>query len=117
MARYVYFFGNGFSEAEKVDRMLLGGKGAGLHEMAKAGLPVPPGFTITTEVCSYYYKNNKTFPEGLREEVLENLRKIEEAKGQRFGDPQKPSPRLGKVGCSGFNARDDGHDPGPWAKR
>jgi len=90
MARYVYFFGNGFSEAEKVDRMLLGGKGAGLHEMAKAGLPVPPGFTITTEVCSYYYKNNKTFPEGLREEVLENLRKIEDAKGQRFGYPKNP---------------------------
>mgnify|MGYP000242102884 CR=1 FL=1 len=90
MARYVYFFGNGASEVESVDRMLLGGKGAGLHEMAKAGLPVPPGFTITTEVCSYYYKNGKTFPDGLKEEVLENLRKIEDAKGQKFGDPKNP---------------------------
>ncbi len=90
MAKYVYFFGNGFSEAENVDRMLLGGKGAGLHEMAKAGLPVPPGFTITTEVCSYYYRNGKTFPDDLEKEVLENLRKIEEVKGQKFGDPKNP---------------------------
>ncbi|MEO0214913.1 MAG: pyruvate, phosphate dikinase [candidate division WOR-3 bacterium] len=94
MKKYVYFFGNGVAEGYGLEkdkiRMLLGGKGAGLHEMAHAGLPVPPGFTITTEVCSYYYKHNKTFPEGLEEEVLENLKKVEEAKGQRFGDPNNP---------------------------
>lgn len=90
MKKFVYFFGNGVAEGFGLGKMLLGGKGAGLHEMAYAGLPVPPGFTITTEVCSYYYKNNKSFPEGLEKEVLENLRKVEEAKGQKFGDPENP---------------------------
>ncbi len=90
MKKFVYFFGNGIAEGFGLGKMLLGGKGAGLHEMANAGLPVPPGFTITTEVCSYYYKNNKSFPAGLEDEVLENLKKVEEAKGQKFGDPENP---------------------------
>ncbi|NPA79612.1 MAG: pyruvate, phosphate dikinase [Thermotogae bacterium] len=88
--KMVYFFGNGVAEGHGLGKDLLGGKGHGLHEMTYAGFPVPPGFTITTEVCRYYYAHNRQLPEGLKEEVLENLRRIEEAKGQRFGDPENP---------------------------
>ena len=88
--KMVYFFGNGVAEGHGLSKGLLGGKGHGLHEMTYAGLPVPPGFTITTEVCRYYYAHNRQFPPGLEEEVLQNLRKVEEAKGQKFGDPHNP---------------------------
>ncbi len=71
-------------------RDLLGGKGAGLAEMTRAGLPVPPGFTITTEACNEYFRNGKQFPEGLWEQTLEALRKIEEQTGKKFGDPSNP---------------------------
>ncbi|RLE69093.1 MAG: pyruvate, phosphate dikinase, partial [Thermoprotei archaeon] len=88
--KYVYFFGKGKAEGNAKMRDLLGGKGAGLAEMTNIGIPVPPGFTITTEVCRLYYKNNKQFPEGLEEQVEENLRKLEEAMGAKFGDPENP---------------------------
>src|SRR5947207_3481498 len=65
----VYMFGNGKAEGRADMRNLLGGKGAGLAEMANLGLPVPPGFTITTEVCTYYYENGKAYPKGLRQHV------------------------------------------------
>ncbi|RKY04206.1 pyruvate, phosphate dikinase [Candidatus Poribacteria bacterium] len=88
--KYVYFFGKGKAEGNAKMRDLLGGKGAGLAEMTNIGIPVPPGFTITTEVCRLYYRNNKQFPEGLEEQVEENLRKLEEAMGAKFGDPENP---------------------------
>jgi pyruvate,orthophosphate dikinase len=84
--KWVYLFQEGRGEW----RDLLGGKGAGLAEMTNAGLPVPPGFTITTEACNAYYDNNRQLPEGLWEQVLEALREIEEATGKRFGDPDNP---------------------------
>ncbi|MCX8058211.1 MAG: pyruvate, phosphate dikinase [Spirochaetes bacterium] len=88
--KYVYFFGNGKAEGNKDMKDLLGGKGAGLAEMTSIGLPVPAGFTITTEVCDLYYKNNKKYPEGLEEEVLENIKKLEKVTGKKFGDPENP---------------------------
>ncbi|MFN4244788.1 MAG: pyruvate, phosphate dikinase [Brevinematia bacterium] len=88
--KYVYFFGNGKAEGTGKMKDILGGKGAGLAEMTNIGLPVPAGFTISAEVCDYYYKNNKTYPEGLKEEIEENLRKLEETTGKKFGDLNNP---------------------------
>jgi pyruvate, orthophosphate dikinase len=88
--KYVYFFGAGEAEGDVSMKELLGGKGAGLAEMTKIGLPVPAGFTITTQVCDLYYKNNKKYPEGLKEEVEKYLKKLEKAAGKKLGDPKDP---------------------------
>lgn len=90
MTQWVYGFGAGRNEGRADMRNLLGGKGANLAEMASIGLPVPPGFTITTEVCTYYYKHDRTYPEDLRTQVEAALRRVEEAVGARFGDHHKP---------------------------
>uniref|UniRef100_A0A7C3MJF6 Pyruvate, phosphate dikinase n=1 Tax=Dictyoglomus thermophilum TaxID=14 RepID=A0A7C3MJF6_DICTH len=79
-----------FEEADGKNRLLFGGKGAGLADMTKAGLPVPPGFIITTEVCKEYYENDKKLPEGLMEEVLAAMKKLEEKTGKKFADPENP---------------------------
>ncbi len=86
---YVYFFGGGKAEGNAAMRDLLGGKGAGLHEMTRIGVPVPPGFTITTEVCTYYYARNG-YPKGLEKGVADALRRVEKIMGRRFGDPENP---------------------------
>ncbi len=89
----VYFFGGGKADGNESMKNLLGGKGANLAEMAgniDLKLPVPPGFTITTEVCTYYYKNKRTYPKGLREEVKKALEKIEKLMARKFGDPDNP---------------------------
>jgi len=88
--KYVYFFGAGKAEGTGKMKDILGGKGAGLAEMTNIGLPVPAGFTISAEVCDYYYKNNRTYPEGLMEEVEANLKRLEEVTGKKFGDPSNP---------------------------
>lgn len=88
--KYVYFFGGGKAEGTAEMKKLLGGKGANLAEMTNIGLPVPPGFTITTEVCSYYYKHNQTYPKGLEEQVKKALAKVEKLVGRKFGDPKNP---------------------------
>jgi len=88
--KYVYFFGNGKAEGQGTWKDLLGGKGAGLAEMTNAGVPVPPGFTITTEACNKFYENGKKVPGGLDAEVRENLARVEAAVGRGFGDPEKP---------------------------
>ncbi|URA10693.1 pyruvate, phosphate dikinase [Thermospira aquatica] len=88
--KYVYFFGGGKAEGNGKMKDLLGGKGAGLAEMTSIGLPVPAGFTITTEVCELYYKNNKQYPEGLKEEVEEHLKRLENLVGKKLGDPEDP---------------------------
>ena len=90
MAKYVYFFGGGAAEGGEKLRDLVGGKGAGLADMVNLGIPVPPGFTITTEVCRIFYERNMTYPEGLEHEVVANLAKIEDLMDMRFGDPKKP---------------------------
>ena len=88
--KYVYFFGQGKAEGSAGMKNLLGGKGANLAEMTNLEIPVPAGFTITTEVCTAYYENNQQYPEELWSQVGENLKKVEEAMGAKFGDPQKP---------------------------
>src|SRR5512138_1104479 len=89
-AKYVYFFGNGTAEGTAEMKNLLGGKGANLAEMTSIGLPVPPGFTISTEVCTEFYKNDRNYPSSLQAEVEANIRKIEELLGKKFGDPDQP---------------------------
>ncbi len=89
-SKYVYFFGDGRAEGRASKRNLLGGKGANLAEMAGLGLPVPPGFTITTEVCTHYRSNGKRYPVGLRDQVANNLRRMESSLGRQFGDPESP---------------------------
>ncbi|MDH7499333.1 MAG: pyruvate, phosphate dikinase [candidate division NC10 bacterium] len=88
--KYVYFFGSGKAEGRADMKDLLGGKGANIAEMTNAGLPVPPGFTITTEACNEYYARGKKFPDGLWEQILEALKKVEQLTGKRFGDPKNP---------------------------
>src|SRR5499427_6948597 len=84
-AKWVYRFGNGKAEGRADMRNLLGGKGAGLAEMANLGLPVPPGFTITTEVCTYYYENGQTYPKTLQEQVGAALAEVGRITGKGFG--------------------------------
>ncbi len=88
--KWVYSFGNGKAEGRAKMRNLLGGKGAGLAEMANLGLPVPPGFTITTEVCTYYYENGKTYPKGLDRQVAAALAQVGRITGKTFGDGDNP---------------------------
>ncbi|HYD45952.1 MAG TPA: pyruvate, phosphate dikinase [Phenylobacterium sp.] len=88
--QWVYSFGAGKTEGRADMKNLLGGKGANLAEMANLGLPVPPGFTITTEVCTYFYANGKTYPAELKAQVEAALGKVEEITGKRFGDPANP---------------------------
>src|SRR5437660_393083 len=83
--KWVYLF----EEGNKDMRSLLGGKGAGVAEMTRAGLPVPPGFTITTECCNAYYARND-FPEGMWDQAMDALQKLEAGTGKRFGDPDSP---------------------------
>jgi len=89
MGKYVYFFGGGKADGNIKMKDILGGKGAGLAEMTNIGIPVPPGFTISTEVCVYYYRNNG-YPDGLKEEVQEGLKRVEEITGKKFGDKDNP---------------------------
>ncbi len=89
LERYVYFFGNGRADGSAAMRDILGGKGAGLAEMANLGLPVPPGFTLSARLCITYLEQG-TFPEGLREEVDRHLKQTERATKKKFGDPRNP---------------------------
>ncbi len=88
--KYVYFFGGGKAEGDAKMKELLGGKGANLAEMVNIKLPVPAGFTITTEVCTYYYAHKKKFPPELKSQVLDSLRKTEKVMGCKFGDVKNP---------------------------
>jgi len=90
MTRWVYGFGDGQAEGRADMRDLLGGKGANLAEMSNLGLPVPPGFTVTTEVCTAYYDNDRTYPADLKGQVDDALGKVEKIVGARFGDSEKP---------------------------
>ena len=88
--KYVYFFGNGKAEGDRTMKDLLGGKGSGLAEMTNAGLPVPPGFTITTEACTLYYEQGRKTPESVDRQMVDTLRKLEQAAGAKFGDVKNP---------------------------
>jgi pyruvate, orthophosphate dikinase len=88
--KFVYYFGNGKAEGESGMKSLLGGKGANLAEMTNINLPVPPGFTITTEACNYYYANKKQYPKEMKKQVEDALKKVEKDMGCKFGDPANP---------------------------
>ncbi|AXJ94280.1 MULTISPECIES: pyruvate, phosphate dikinase [unclassified Sphingomonas] len=90
MTQYVFRFGGGVSDGGKGDKNLLGGKGANLAEMASIGLPVPPGFTISTAMCTRYYEEGEQFPQSLRDEVANGIAHIEQVTGKVFGDPANP---------------------------
>jgi len=87
--KYVYFFGGGKAEGSKDMKNLLGGKGANLHEMTNLGIPVPPGFTISTESCVHYFKTGR-YPEGLKQQVEEAVKRLEELTGKKFGSTENP---------------------------
>src|SRR2546429_8341593 len=88
--RYVYYFGDGHADGAGSMKPLLGGKGANLHEMTRIGLPVPPGFTMTTEVCSYFYAHNRTYPPELKASVATALAKVEKSVDRKFADKDRP---------------------------
>jgi pyruvate,orthophosphate dikinase len=88
--RWVYGFGDGGADGDASMKNLLGGKGANLAEMSSLGLPVPPGFTVSTEACTHYYANGRSWPAGLEEQVRGGLARVEAATGKRFGDPANP---------------------------
>src|SRR5256885_2720112 len=90
MAKWVYTFGDGAAEGKADMKNLLGGKGANLAEMANLGLPVPPGFTISTEVCTYFYANNKSYPKDLEGQVKDALDHVARITGKTFGDARNP---------------------------
>ncbi|MFQ5527448.1 MAG: pyruvate, phosphate dikinase [Thermoanaerobaculia bacterium] len=90
MVKYVYSFGGGSAEGRGDQKELLGGKGAGLAEMSGLGLPVPPGFTITTEVCIDYHRNGGSYPEGVESQIDEALERLEELQGRKFGEASDP---------------------------
>src|SRR4029453_17805409 len=89
-SKYVYFFGSEKAEGKAEMEGLLGGKGANLAEMTNIGLPVPPGFTVSTEVCTYYYNNKKKYPKELEKQVKVALQGIEKLVGGKFGDERNP---------------------------
>jgi pyruvate,orthophosphate dikinase len=89
-SKYVYFFGNGKADGNRTMKDLLGGKGSGLAEMTNAGLPVPPGFTISTAACTLYYQNKGRIPPAVDQEMLANLKRLESAAKATFGSPNNP---------------------------
>ncbi len=118
--RYIYAWGDGRAEGDGSMKALLGGKGAGLAEMTNAGLPTPPGFTITTEACNDYFAAGKKLPDGLWDDILEAVRDVERQTGKGFGDAKNPllvSVRSGaRAGFRSHEIREDappGATPGP----
>jgi phosphoenolpyruvate synthase/pyruvate phosphate dikinase len=103
--KYVYLFSDGACRSKK----LLGGKGAGLCEMTQIGLPVPPGFTVSTEACLEYFEQGNTLPRGLPEQVRAALAKVEDALGLRFGDSDRPAVGFGSQRRRRFDAGYDGY--------
>jgi len=93
----IFFFGNRKADGNAKMRELLGGKGAGLHEMTRIGVPVPPGFTISTEVCNYFYAHGRKYPKNFETQVLAALAVLEKIMGRRFGDVEKPLTGFGTL--------------------
>ena len=109
--KWVYFFGNGQTDGQEGNRNLVGGKGANLAEMVSLNIPVPAGFTITTEACTTFYANNEQWPEGLEDQVKKTW-PAEEAMGAKFGDTNNPLLVSVRSGAS-FDAWYDGHRSQP----
>src|SRR5438128_10393261 len=96
--RYVYYFGDGHADGAGSMKPLLGGKGANLHEMTRIGLPVPPGFTITTEICTYFYDHTRSYPRQVEAEVAAAMAKVEKSTGKKTGDKERPVPVAVRTG-------------------
>ena len=109
--KYVYFFGAGKADGAGDMKEILGGKGAGLAEMTRIGLPVPAGFTITTEACDYYFKHGRKYPKELRAEVAKNLAQAREAHEEKTGRREESSAGECSVRFREIHARHDGDDP------
>ncbi len=109
MTKWVYSFGNGSAEGDAAMKNLLGGKGANLAEMSNLGLPVPPGFTITTEVCTYYYAHDEAYPADLKSAVEAALASVGKIADGKLGDPAKPLLRFGALRRARFDAGHDGY--------
>src|SRR6266576_3766365 len=90
LKKYLYFFGNGKADGNRTMKDLLGGKGSGLAEMTNAGLPVPPGFTVSTDVCNIYYEQNRKIPAAIDREIEEHLKRLEKAAGATLGSTENP---------------------------
>src|SRR5437016_13293367 len=88
--KFVYSFGGGKADGDGKMKDVLGGKGAGLAEMSRAGVPVPPGLTISTEVCNIYSKNNNSLPKNIEGEISQALAQLEQQMGKKLGDPSNP---------------------------
>ena len=102
--KYVYFFGSGKADGNGKMKALLGGKGANLAEMTRIRLPVPAGFTISTDVCTYFYENQNTYPPSLERQIDEAIAKIEHSMGKKLGDPINPlllavRSEIGRASC------------------
>ena len=110
MKKWVYFFGAGKAEGNGEWRDLLGGKGAGLAEMTKIGLPVPAGFTISTEACDYYYKNGKKYPPELKKEVAEHVARAGESHQEEAWRPEEPAAGERALRFGALHAGNDGDD-------
>ena len=117
MTKWVYSFGDGKAEGGTEMRALLGGKGANLAEMSIIGLPVPPGFTVTTEVCTYYYANGETYPPELEREVHAALVQVEKIVGAQVRRRQASAAGVGALGRARLDAGHDGHGPQPRPQR
>ena len=115
--KFVYFFGNGKADGDRTMKDTLGGKGSGLAEMTNAGLPVPPGFTISTDVCTIYYKEHAKIPSTIDREIDENVKKLEKAAGAELGSTDNPLLVSVRSGAKVFDARHDGHDSEPRSER
>ncbi len=115
--KYVYFFGNGKADGNRTMKDLLGGKGSGLAEMTNAGLPVPPGFTISTEVCTIYYEQKAKIPAAIDREIDDEPEEAREGRRRTARIDRQPTARIRSVGGEVLDARHDGHDPESRAER
>ena len=111
--KYVYLFREGNANM----RELLGGKGANLAEMTNLGLPIPQGFTITTEACIEYYNNNENISEEIKYQIFMSLKELERITGKQFGNPANPLLVSVRSGCKSINAWYDGYYFKPWIKQ
>ena len=109
--KYVYFFGAGKADGAGDMKEILGGKGAGLAEMTRIGLPVPAGFTITTEACDYYFKHDRKYPKELRAEVAKNLAHLEKAHQEKIGRREESAAGKRSFRFREIDARHDGDNP------
>ncbi len=113
MKNYVYSFGGGTADGDGKMKDVLGGKGAGLAEMCRAGVPVPPGFTISTEVCNIYFENKNSVPAEINQQVLTALAKLEKQIGKKLGDPTNPLLVSVRSGAQFLHAGHDEHHSEP----